>query len=240
MPAYRTPSSHERPPRSRRATGLALALGINLLLLLALLRLGAIPLPGAPAVNPLVIDFINAPAPAPAPAPARRAMPSPAAPAAAEPRPVAPRPRIALPARPSPSRQRPVDVLYLSKDELAAADIGAMAKSAGSGAASDSEELGRAPNGELLYAAEWAREPTAAELGGYLPKNAQPGTGLVACRTIPGNRVEDCIEIESRPASSQLARAVRQAAWQFRVRPPRKNGKELVGSWVRIRIDYLR
>ena len=100
--------------------------------------------------------------------------------------------------------------------------------------------VGRAPNGEVLYAAEWARHPTDAELSGYLPANAPDGYGLVACKTVPDDRVEDCIELENYPAGSHLARAVRQAAWQFRVRPPRKGGKPLIGEWVRIRIDYYR
>jgi protein TonB len=60
----------------------------------------------------------------------------------------------------------------------------------------------------------------------------------VACKTIPDNRVDDCIELDQYPHGSHLAAAVRQAAWQFRVRPPRKNGKPLIGSWVQIRIDY--
>ena len=98
--------------------------------------------------------------------------------------------------------------------------------------------VGKGPNGEALYAAKWAREPTDAELGGYLPRNAPEGFGLVACKTMPEDRVEDCIELDQEPHGSHLASAVRQAAWQFRVRPPRKGGHALIGSWVRIRIDY--
>jgi protein TonB len=150
-----------------------------------------------------------------------------------------PKPRIVLPAKPTivqPPHETPW--VELSKEEMAASDIGKMPKSAGGSSAGDSETVGRAPNGELLYAAEWARHPTSAELGGYLPRNAPDGFGLIACRTAPENRVEDCVELDQSPRGSHLASAVRQAAWQFRVRPPRKNGRPLIGSWVQIRIDY--
>ena len=42
------------------------------------------------------------------------------------------------------------------------------------------------------------------------------------------------------PMGSGFGRAVRLAAWQFLVLPPRVDGKVMVGSWVRIRIDYSR
>ena len=146
------------------------------------------------------------------------------------------KPPPVLPVKARIPNSHPLDMIEMSRDEMAAADI---SKLGGRGAgAGDSEEVGRGPHGEVLYNAEWARHPTDTELGGYLPHNAPDGWGLIACKTIPGDRVDDCIELDQSPPGSHLASAVRQAAWQFRVRPPRRGGRELVGEWVRIRIDY--
>lgn len=111
-------------------------------------------------------------------------------------------------------------------------------KGSSSSAFRDTERVGTAPNGEPLYAAAWYREPRNDELRGYLSTASGPGWGLIACRTAPDYRVEDCVGLEEYPQGSQITRAVLAAAWQFRVRPPRVGGKVLVGSWVRIRIDY--
>lgn len=113
------------------------------------------------------------------------------------------------------------------------------------GTANDSEVVsgpGGGPNGEQLYAAEWQREPTDAELSFYLPKTGVPqdSWAVVACKTVARYRVEDCRELGDSPPGSGLARAITNAAWQFRVLPPRVGGRALVGSWVRIRIDFSR
>jgi protein TonB len=159
------------------------------------------------------------------------------------PRPVPriPRPEIELP-------PRPLQLLEVSKEFLEVSDISKLGSNApgysksasrGSGGG-DSQQVGTAPNGQPLYAAEWYREPTNQELSAYLPKTMPEGGGwgLVACKTAPRFKVEDCVELGNSPPGSHLAGAVRQAAWQFLVRPPRVGGKSLVGEWVRIRIDY--
>jgi protein TonB len=105
-------------------------------------------------------------------------------------------------------------------------------------AGADTARVGTAPNGEPLYAAAWYREPADDELRGYLSTASGPGWGLIACRTAPDYRVEDCVGIAEYPQGSQINRAVLAAAWQFKVRPPRLGGRPQVGSWVRIRIDY--
>jgi periplasmic protein TonB len=233
LPAYRLPSPYDRPPLRRRASGLALALGVNLLLLLVLMTLGVIPVSEPKPSSATVVDMI--------PEQHARAATKPAA--AQRLSRLAPKPPpIALPVQPTiqpppaPLKDKSSPWIEMSHDEMAAADVSQLPQ-AGS-AEGDSEAVGRGPHGEVLYAAEWARRPTDAELGGYLPHNAPDGFGLIACKTTPGDRVDDCIELDQWPHGSHLAAAVRQAAWQFRVRPPRKNGRPMVGEWVRIRIDY--
>ena len=238
MSAYRLTLPYERPPLRRRASGLALAVAVNVGLLLMLLTLGRLAPDAKKISHALVVDLLpesHSAAGAPAKSePVRQAA------AHRETKP----PPIALPAKPTiavpPSSQvKPSPLLEMSSADLAAADLRNLPKG-GSGSAGDSEVVGTGPHGETLYAAEWARHPTDAELSGYLPPDAPDGYGLIACKTIPGDRVEDCIELDQQPHGSHLASAVRQAAWQFRVRPPRKNGVPLVGSWVQIEIDYQR
>ncbi len=236
---YRLESPQERPSRRRRAASFLLALAIEILLLLAFLGLDFTP--KRPEFKGGTLSTFDIAANEDEATASKAQKPAP--PTRKPPRPVPPtfKPKIILP-------ERPLDLIPLSKEEFEASDIaklgtnapGAGAQLAQGNAPGDSEQVGTAPNGEPLYAAEWYREPTNRELGTYLPKNMPEGGGwgLVACRTVERYHVEDCVELGQGPPGSHLAGAVRQAAWQFLVRPPRVGGKTLVGTWVRIRIDY--
>lgn len=150
-------------------------------------------------------------------------------------------------APPPPPLAEPVvtpnpSLLVLNKDAFASTDIGKMAKRpsgppSGSGPAYGP---GDGPGGAELQYADWFRRPTDAELATYLPTRAPTGSGTIACQTAPKYHVENCRVIGETPPGMGLAQAVRRAAWQFLVVPPRVNGQPLIGVWVRIRIDYTR
>jgi protein TonB len=108
----------------------------------------------------------------------------------------------------------------------------------GGSSSGDTERVGTAPNGEPLYAASWYRRPRDDEMRGYMSTASGPGWGLIACRTAPNYRVEDCVALDEYPEGSRINRAALAASWVFQVQPPSRGGRSLVGSWVRIRIDY--
>lgn len=157
-------------------------------------------------------------------------------------------PPVAPPRVPIPGKVAwPEGFIELSSKDYAATDVSKMKRSAGGGSAGatgsggGAEGVGEGPGGVRLYNAQWYREPTDAELSPYMPKNRMPGEwAIIACRTVEKYHVEDCQEMGESPQGSGLARALRQASWQFLVRPPRVNGKSQVGEWVRIRFDFTR
>lgn len=242
-------SERFRTEAARRAVGLCVALLLEAVLLLLLLSLSLDGSKPPRQERSTLVSFSVNPEPAPEPAaspepqarreerpvPKAPAPPPPPSPAAAPP-PVVVAPPVSPPARPivpvpaAPATARPAQAVpagrvYGPPDS-------------GSRPSDDSARVGTAPNGEPLYAARWYREPYDDELRGYLSTATGPGWGLIACRTAPDYRVEDCVGLEEHPLGSMINRAILAAAWQFKVRPPRLGGRSLVGEWVRIRIDY--
>lgn len=240
-----------RVPRTRRAVGLSVAIALEALLVLALLTLGRERTPPPTTDRPISTFDLSPEAPeAPQPDPAPTSMPqAEVQPPQPSPEPVEPRlptPSVAPSPSPAPApvvelprTQQVPDLRSLPPRPPSTAPrrqpAGPPAPSASRG---DSQVVGRAPNGEKLYAAAWYREPYDSELRGYLSTAQGPGWALIACRTVPDFRVEDCVALDEYPSTSRLARAVLAAAWQFRVRPPQVGGQLQIGEWVRIRIDY--
>lgn len=233
-----------RTPAGRRATGISTALLLEGLLLLLLSSLGVV---GSPqGKRPALVSFTASSQPESAPEPAKSSPPEPEV--RAEERPE-PRPHEPTPPQPAaPPAAPPIIPVVREAPPAPAPPPPRPAPPAdgpvygppdtGSPASTDSARVGTAPNGEPLYAARWYREPYDDELRGYLSTATGPGWGLIACRTAPDFRVEDCIALEESPRGSLINRAILAAAWQFKVRPPRLGGRALVGAWVRIRIDY--
>ena len=218
-----------RPSPRRRAVAIGLTLAAELLFLLVLLGLNpTLSDKILPRSSPLSID-LSPPSPEP-----RKASPKPKPKSEVQPAKVTPPPKIP-PVPPSP-------LVALSRADMAAADIsnlGSHRAGSADGNAGSGAGPGQGPGGARLYKAEWYRRPTRGEIDYYLPKNVDRGSwGQIGCRTVADYHVEDCYLIGESPVGSGLARAMRQASWQFLVRPPNIDGKPLVGSWVRIQFDF--
>jgi protein TonB len=235
----------ERLRSQERGTAFVLALLVEALLILAVLSIGLYDPPKPPGVPSLVsVDVAAPPAPEqeqpkPELAQAKAPLPTP------QETPPVPVPTVA-PVQPAPP------LIQLSRSQMAELDIARVPRQPAapaappkgtygpvdSGVPGDSKRIGSAPNGQPMYAAAWYREPYDSELSGYLSTADGPGWALIACRTVPDYRVEDCVGLGEYPQGSQIERAVLAAAWQFKVRPPRVGGVSKIGEWVRIRIEY--
>ena len=233
-----------RAKAGERLTGVALALLVEGLLLLALLSLDfsdhPVKKPGAALVSVTLEPDVQ-------PEPDRaKPKAAPSMQSLAQPRPVPDQPVPVTPV--TPPVTPPPAIIPITKTDMAQFDLARFPRQAAAakpkmgpvdtGSPGDSKRVGSAPNGEPLYAAAWYREPYDSELSGYLSTADGPGWALIACRTVPEFRVEDCVGLDEYPNGSNLERSVLAAAWQFRVRPPRLGGASKYGEWVRIRIDY--
>ena len=227
------------PGISQRGLAIGLTIVAELIFLLILLGLGPSSWTERKASRPTTVELI--PEDKPKPPPPTASAGQTAQVLSDEPVPRPPAPRVP----PIPNAKSPF--LEMSREDFAAADISKLGtaggKVAAAGRGKTSANVGTGPGGVALYAADWyPRPPTDAELNGYLPKRSiAPGSWAeVACKTIPGNRVENCQALGESPPGSGLASAIRQAGWQFRIRPPRVNGKPQVGTWVRVHIEFTK
>ncbi len=163
--------------------------------------------------------------------------------------PVIPKPLLP-PVNPVKAPPPSPDFIKVSKADFDAMDLSKLpaSGSAGSGdtkgAGQGSKGMmgpGAGPGGAQLYPVAWYREPYDAELAPYLAnaKSVPPGaTAEIACRMIEHYHVENCQILGENPRGTGLAKALRLAAWQFLVKPPRIDNKPQLGVWVRIRFDF--
>jgi periplasmic protein TonB len=225
-----------------RAAGIAAALALELLLLLALLSLSqSVEPPLEPQLTEVDLtaqEYVEPETEQPEPEPERARQSQPIPQPTQAPTPTL-QPAPALPVRiPLPTAPPAPEPEETPRPPRPGVRIGQVQgpPNTGSPSSGDTERVGTAPNGEPLYAARWYREP-GEEFYGFFSA-ASPGWGLMACRTVPNFYVTDCIPLGQTPGS-MLTRSMLAGSGQLRVRPPQLGGRVLVGSWVRIRIDYI-
>jgi protein TonB len=166
--------------------------------------------------------------------------------------PVIPKPLLP-PVNPVKAPPPSPDFIKVSKADFDAMDLSKIPANGGGAGAGDAKGAGQGskgmmgpgagPGGAQLYPVAWYREPYDSELAPYLAgvKRVPPGaTAEIACRMIEHYHVENCQILGENPRGTGLAKALRLAAWQFLVRPPRIDNKPQLGVWVRIHFNFGR
>lgn len=247
--AYAGTDSWDAEARRRRAVSLTAAVVVHLLLLLMLLRLAP---PFSPKKEEPRTAVVMLPAEQIKPhAKTHQTGQSGHHAAGGRPSGVAPKPAATQPQTPAETKPWVINPeiaqfsLQASAPQVASSAPAAGTGSAGAGRGTsegDDNGAGTGPGGQKLYRAAWYREPTDAELNTYMPHRDLPDGAWaeIACRTVPRWHVEDCVELDQSPPGSGLSRALREASFQFLVRPPRVDGKTEVGAWVRIHFDFYK
>ena len=249
--AYSEQTDWSRDDLRRRGLGLAIALLLEVIIILAMLSLSM--RAAGPAISTSGLSTFSLEAEAESASPAEKSETQ--TPVTHKVQSVV-TPPILPPLLPlvNPVKAPPpsTDFIKVSKSDFDAMDLSKLPAGGGAGAgAGDSKSSGQGakgnmgpglgPGGAQLYPVAWLREPYDSELAPYLSavKRIPPGASAeIACRMIERNRVENCQIIRENPRGTGLAKALRLAAWQFLVKPPRIDNKPQLGVWVRIRFDF--
>ena len=228
----------QRPSLRQRAGALGLTILIELAVLLLVLAFGGAKLrERIVSVAPTSIVFV----PNPAPSPARQRQAERAKQAL---KPPPPKPQRSLPATP-PTPRAELPFVPMSRADFAASDISKLGTAgapaaASDGAATSAAAVGEGPGGVTLYNAEWVVEPSDAQLNGYLPRGVARGSwALIACQTIAHNQVENCAQLGESPRGSGLSKAMRLAAWQFRIDAQNSGSLHAAGKDLRFPIGII-
>lgn len=234
--------SDPQPGQARRRGGsLLLAIVIHIFIILLLLHLAPLP-DDRERTGSALKTFQVAASHATAKAKRSKAVKL----AARQAAPSRPKPRVEVASHSNATTSDASAIWSLGRGMYKGSDIAAIASAkqgeaaetadAGSGGGGEGDRKGAGAGPGGAADAEWYREPSEAEMRPYVPRAAAPGNwGVIVCQTAPDYRVENCRELEQSPPGIGISRALRQASFQFKVRPPRANGKAIMGAWVKIR-----
>jgi protein TonB len=238
-------SGYRVSPGRRRPASLILALVAHVLIILALFW--AAPKPPPPREvdpDPKTFSLYPAPNDVTRPSPAKVASFAAKTASAAPARPRSPAPAtVPMPPRPVPvPSPMPMTMLPGGMELFDAGDIGKLtSRDEETDERDDSKTMavygpGEGPGGERMYDAQLLSLPTWSQIVTYLPdRKVQAGYAIIGCRVGDNNSLENCRQLAESPPGSGFARALRLAAWQFRILPPRI-GKRRLGYWVRVKI----